>query len=175
MNKDQLIDGIIEREGGYVNDSCDSGGETNYGITEEQARYHGYEGAMCDLPIDLAREIYATAYWHAVKADDLLLIDEALAEEIVDTGVNCGTERATSFLQTALNSLNLNGALYDDVAIDGKFGPATLACVQAYAESRKPEALTSACNCLQGAFYISLTEKRPKDEKFVYGWLLNRV
>jgi len=32
-----------------------------------------------------------------------------------------------------------------------------------------------ALNCLQGAFYVELAEKREKDERFVYGWLLNRV
>ena len=32
-----------------------------------------------------------------------------------------------------------------------------------------------ALNCLQGAFYIELTERRQKDERFAYGWLLNRV
>ena len=27
----------------------------------------------------------------------------------------------------------------------------------------------------QGAFYMDLAERRPKDERFVYGWFLHRV
>jgi len=35
--------------------------------------------------------------------------------------------------------------------------------------------LCRALNCLQGAYYIELAERREKDERFVYGWLKNRV
>ena len=40
--KDDTINHIIEIEGGYVNDPNDSGGETNYGVTEKVARDNGY-------------------------------------------------------------------------------------------------------------------------------------
>ena len=48
--KHKIINQIIEREGGYVDDISDSGGETKYGITEEVARRYGYDGKMIDLP-----------------------------------------------------------------------------------------------------------------------------
>jgi lysozyme family protein len=41
-----LIDALIDREGGYVNHPADRGGPTRYGITEAVARAHGYAGAM---------------------------------------------------------------------------------------------------------------------------------
>ena len=47
---DALIDGLIEREGGYVNHPADKGGPTCFGITEAVARAHGYAGAMRSLP-----------------------------------------------------------------------------------------------------------------------------
>ena len=37
---DTLIDGLIEREGGYVNHPADKGGPTCFGITEAVARSH---------------------------------------------------------------------------------------------------------------------------------------
>ena len=48
--KDQIIDEIIRKEGGYVNDPADSGGETNWGITVNRARQSGYNGDMRTMP-----------------------------------------------------------------------------------------------------------------------------
>jgi hypothetical protein len=40
---------------------------------------------------------------------------------------------------------------------------------------RDPQILLKALNCLQGDRYIRLTRSREKDERFLYGWLKNRV
>ena len=45
---DQLVEALIDREGGYVNHPADRGGATCFGITEAVARAHGYGGAMRD-------------------------------------------------------------------------------------------------------------------------------
>ena len=50
MDVDELIDELIEREGGYVHHPADRGGPTRFGITEAVARAHGYGGAIADLP-----------------------------------------------------------------------------------------------------------------------------
>ena len=50
MDVNELIDELIEREGGYVNHPSDRGGPTRFGITEAVARAHGYAGAMAELP-----------------------------------------------------------------------------------------------------------------------------
>ena len=42
--KDRIINAIIDREGGYVDEPDDSGGETNYGVTKAVARANGYRG-----------------------------------------------------------------------------------------------------------------------------------
>jgi len=112
--KHKLIEGILTREGGYVNDSSDSGGETNWGITIAVARQYKYIGEMIDLPKEKAFNIYSDMYWDVVKADKMLSLSERVTEEVVDTGVNMGPPRAVRFLQRCLNVLNLQGKHYAD-------------------------------------------------------------
>lgn len=173
--KSRIIDSILAAEGGYVNDPCDSGGETNFGITAAVARQSGYAGRMRDLTRANAFGIYSALYWDKVKADDLLTLCPAVCEEVVDTGVNMGTGRAGKFLQRCLNVLNKRGSLYKDLTVDGGIGPATISALRAYLNSRDEQTLVKALNCMQGAKYVELAERREKDERFVYGWLKNRV
>lgn len=173
--KNKIIDGIIDREGGYVNDPADSGGETNYGITMKVARSHGYFGSMKDMPKEVAFDIYAEKYWHTVKGDDLAALSESICEEVVDTCVNMGSNRATIFLQRSLNVLNSNETYYSDLVVDGVFGNMTIAALVEYLSVRDEDVLVKMLNCLQGAFYVELAEKRQKDEKFIYGWFKNRI
>ena len=42
MTKDEMINGLLEREAGYVNHSSDKGGPTNWRITAKIALAHGY-------------------------------------------------------------------------------------------------------------------------------------
>ena len=41
VDVDELIDGLIEREGGYVDHPGDMGGPTCFGVPEAGARAHG--------------------------------------------------------------------------------------------------------------------------------------
>jgi lysozyme family protein len=173
--KNRIISKIISAEGRYVNDPKDSGGETMFGITKTVAAAHGYTDSMAFMPMTLAYDIYSSRYWDSVKGDDLLALSHAVAEEVVDTGVNMGPVRAGKFLQFALNVLNTNESLYGDVVVDGVVGPMTIHALKCYLTSREEAVLVKALNCLQGAHYMNLAKSRPKDERFVYGWLKNRV
>jgi lysozyme family protein len=173
--KKRIIDAIIEVEGGYVDDPTDSGGETKYGITKNVALANGYVGDMHNMPRSLAFDIYALRYWDAVCADRIAELSERIAEEVVDTAVNIGVGRAAKFLQRSLSVLNNMGSLFSDLVIDGDIGPATINALAHYLKHRDESAMLLALNCLQGAFYIELAERREKDERFVYGWLKNRV
>lgn len=165
-------------EGDYSNDARDSGGATRYGITEQVARQWGYEGDMSALPVGLAKRIYKAQYWDLIKLDEVAAIAPAVAMEMFDTGVNCGQARAVQFLQRSLNLFNLNGKYYPDLEVDGLVGRNTLNALAEFVRRRGNmgvEVLVMALNCLQGAFYTELAERRPKDEAFTYGWFLNRV
>ncbi len=170
--KDRIINEIIRIEGGYVNDPSDSGGETNFGITVGIARAFGYGGLMRNMPRAMAYRIYTSKYWDSVRADDM---PGSVAAEVVDTAVNMGPKRAGLFLQRALNVLNNRAKLYSDIKVDGDIGSATIAALRGYLAKRNELVLIRMLNCLQGAHYIDLAERREKDERFVYGWFKNRV
>lgn len=180
---DTIIADVLEREGSaYTDDPSDSGGPTKYGITQDAlTEYLGHPANAAELGAldeETASAIYYTQFVHKPRFDEIADISPPIAEELIDTGVNCGPAIAATFLQRSLNALNINGSRYPDIAVDGRVGAATLRALQAYLAWRGAEGervLLIALNCLQGERYIDLAEKRPKDEAFVYGWLSKRV
>ena len=178
FNLEAEIDALVKREGGYTNNPNDAGGATRWGITEAEARANGYVGRMEDLPIGVARGIYEKKYWRDPQFDKVAAIYPDIAAELFDTGVNMGQETAVRFLQRALNAMNKQGSLFPDQAVDGKVGGALLSALTSFKKVRGDEGglvLLRALNCLQGARYIELCEKRPPNEDFIYGWIKNRV
>lgn len=175
---DQIITKIIDIEGNYSNNPNDSGGPTKYGITERIARQYGYLDDMKELPLNIAKDIYDKRFWLPLQLDKIEEICPSIVEELLDTGINQGIGRAAEYLQLSLNALNRQGLDYKDIKVDGDIGPATLSALQAYMKKRKEQGeivLLRALNCLQGSFYINLSQKRQKDEDFLFGWILNRV
>ena len=179
MNVEDLIDELIEREGGYVHHPADRGGPTRFGITEAVARAHGYSGAMADLPRDEAAAIYRRLYWLRPRFDQVADRAPQVAAELFDTGANMGPGVAATFLQRALTALNRGGKDYPDLVPDGRIGPATLAALDAFLEARGSRGgetvMLRALEALQGERYLRLAEKRPANEAFLYGWLANRL
>jgi len=176
--RDQAIDHVIAQEGGYVNDPKDAGGETNWGITVRVARKNGYHAPMKDMPRKVAFDLYVAKYWNALELDQVEKLSPTLASELVDTAANMGPGRAAEFLQRALNAFNQQGSLYDDISVDMDVGPSTIAALTQYLTKRGKDGETvmySALNSLQGSFYINLIERKPSQERFAFGWLLNRV
>ena len=109
MSVEDLIDELIEREGGYVCHPADRGGPTRFGITEAVARAHGYGGAMAALPRDEAAAIYRRLYWLRPRFDQVAERTPRVAAELFDTGANMGPAVAATFLQRALTALNRGG------------------------------------------------------------------
>ena len=178
MDPDHLIDAVIDREGGYADLPGDRGGPTRFGITEAVARAAGYLGDMRALPRATAIAIYRRRFWTAPGLDGVATAAPALAAALFDAGVNMGPPVAIGFLQRALNALNRGATLYPDVPLDGRLGPATLAALDAFLKGRGQAGetvLLRATEALQGERYLSLAERRPADEAFLYGWLANRI
>lgn len=176
--KTKIINEIIKVEGGYVNNPNDLGGQTNYGITEQVQRVNGFKGDMKDLPRELAFQIYSKKYWDINNLDEICSISEKVQEEIQDTGVNMGATIQAKFLQQALNQLNLDNKIYQDLVIDGDIGQKSLQALQKYFDYRGNQAeivLLRILNALQGARYVEISEARKQNKDFLFGWFLNRV
>ena len=179
LGVEQLVEALIDREGGYVNHPADRGGATCFGITEAVARAHGYGGAMRDLPRADAEAIYRRLYWLRPRFDQVAKRTPRLAAELFDTGANMGPAVAATFLQRALTALNRSGRDYSDLVPDGRIGETSLAALDAFLAARGKSGgetvLLRAMEALQGERYLRLAERRPANEAFLYGWLANRL
>ena len=150
MTFDEIIDNVLESEGGYVNDKDDAGGETNMGISKK---------AYPDLDIknltrNAAKQLYYEDYWTPSKAEQL---PNQLREVYFDMVVNFGKRGAAKVLQQACNGKNSY-----DIAVDGGIGPATLgAC-----KNLEPERLR-AYRILK---FANIVFKKPSQEKYWFGW-----
>lgn len=174
-----MLDELVEREGSeYTDDPKDSGGPTKYGVTLSVARAFGYKGDLRDMTREQAKSIFRERYWMQPRFDKVAEVSLVLAEELFDTGVNMGTDIAAGFLQRALNVLNRNAEMYPDVKVDGMIGKMTIAALKEYVDARGQDGITVLFRLLndqQGVRYMELSEKYPKNEKYTYGWVLNRV
>ena len=177
MTIDDLIDAVIDREGGYSNHPADRGGATRFGITERVARADGYGGDMRAFPRERAATLYRRLYWDRPAFAQVADRAPLTAAELFDTGVNMGAGVAATFLQRALNALNRGASDYPDVPVDGSVGPRTLAALDRFLAVRRSgdAVLVKAIEALQGERYLALAEARPANEAFLYGWLANRI
>lgn len=112
----RALEVVLKLEGGYSDDPRDSGGKTQYGITEKVARAFGYSGDMRELTKQTAAEIYKQGYWLNCKCDQL---PYPLSLYVFDCAVNQGSDAAKKLLQAALN-----------VKQDGLIGSVTLAAAR---------------------------------------------
>lgn len=175
---EKIIDEILEKEGGYVNDPSDRGGETNFGITRSTATHYGYTGEMVDLPEELAREIYKNIYILKPGFHNIHEMDEHIGEMVIDCGVNCGAYTAAKMFQRVINLFNKGGTWYDDLKVDGQIGSKSLNSFSVFLAKRGlggRKVFADTYRCLRGYHYISLAERDQSQEDFIYGWMANRV
>lgn len=175
-------------EGGYANDPDDRGGETYKGIARKHfPNWRGWKiidlykktaRSIAALEAMLAKdaslqaaveEFYKAEFWNRLSLDQVN--DQAIANELYDTGVNCGVKVSGTFLQRTLNVLNNGAKLYADLIVDGAVGAKTIAVLNSHP---RPATVLKVLNVLQGYKYISIAEANPSQEKFMNGWL-NRV
>lgn len=105
----QMVKFVLAREGGYVNDPTDKGGETNKGITH--ATYDSYR-RLKGLPKQSVKymtdeemhEIYYNNYYKASGADKIE--NPRLAMYVFDTAVNMGVSVAKDLYKKSNDDLD---------------------------------------------------------------------
>lgn len=178
MSAAKIISGVIDVEGGYSNNPHDLGGETMWGITKAVARANGYMGEMKDMPRPVAEAIYMKKYVNEPGFNRIEAVSEKIADKMIHIGVNQGPNLPGAWLQRTLNVLNQGGRFYPDLEVDGKIGNKTIASLQAVLTKRGKDGekvIFRMLNALQAVRYLEITETRPSNETFFYGWMLNRV
>jgi len=108
----QSIQNVIRREGGYVADRADRGGETKFGISKRA--YPNLD--IANLTEEEAARIYKRDYWDRIKADEL---PENIREMAFDAAVNQGVAWTRRALEQANNDpqrfLELRAQRYQDI------------------------------------------------------------
>jgi lysozyme family protein len=146
---DDIIEVVLEHEGGYVNDPKDPGGETNFGIAK---RSHP-DVDIKNLTKDGAKEIYKEVYWDGNKVESL---SEDLRHIYFDMCVNQGKGRAVKILQHAANAKG------DGLKVDGGLGPKTIGAMKGVELDR--------VRAYRVKYYADLVTRKPDLEKFYFGW-----
>jgi len=148
-NFNEIIEKVLEHEGGYVNDPKDLGGETKYGITK---RFYP-DVDIKNLTIEQATEIYKKDYWDKNKVESL---PQNLWHIYFDMCVNMGKRTAVKVLQRAANNKGR------DIEVDGGLGPMTIGALKGVELDR--------VRAFRVKYYVDLITARPEQEKFYLGW-----
>ncbi len=164
---DEIIEVVLEHEGGYVDDPDDRGGATNWGVT--QAVYENFVGYKCDkeeiknMDEETAKEIYHEKFWKPSRADKL---PAEVRETYFDMVVNHGQGGAVKILQQACNNKRKPENYID---VDGGIGPNTIRA----AKNLKNWELQVE----RSGYYWNLVFKgskytqRTSQVKFIRGWI----
>jgi lysozyme family protein len=160
-NSLKAINKLLLIEGGFVNNSSDRGGPTNFGITQKvYDAYVGYASTVDEIqnmPIGDAFAIYEANYWATIGGD--YITEYAVAYTIFDQGVNRGVSSALKQVCTVLG-----------IPVTGAINSQIISSVNAYdPQLFVEEYLTASEN-----FYNAIVARDPSQEKFINGWM-NRV
>jgi lysozyme family protein len=168
-----IIAAVVALEGGFVDHPSDPGGATRYGITEAVARQNGYTGPMSALPKQTAIDIYRRQYIERPGFLPLVAIDAAVAEEVIDTGVNMGPARPTRFFRRAVNEV-CGTTLPIVPNMDAVTVKAWGDC-RANLGPRSCVAMLDSLDRQQRAEYDRLVRVNPRLRVFYRGWINHRI
>ena len=146
---DEIIEVVLEHEGGYVNDPKDPGGETKYGISKKA--YPDID--IKNLTVVDAKEIYKRDYWDKNKVDS---VPDELKHIYFDCCVNMGRSRAVKILQQSAVNKGKN------IKVDGGMGPNTIKALKGVELER--------VRAFRVRYYVELVNRKPDLEKFYFGW-----
>jgi lysozyme family protein len=151
-NFEKCLEMLLHHEGGYVNDSRDSGGMTNLGVTkrvyDKWIDRESTEEEMRNLTPEDVAPIYKKNYWDRVKGD---LLPSGLDWACFDWAVNSGSGRPAKAVQRAVGA-----------TVDGAIGKNTIALVM----EKDPEFIIDYIYTVRKSFYEGLDDYK----HFGRGW-----
>lgn len=149
--------------------TVDAGGRTRFGIAE---RFHPelpdeFFTGPAEEALARAEEIEQREYWDAMRLEEVE--DQAVANKLLDMGVNMGVRQAAILAQRAANFLLRTGAdpAAAQLAEDGVIGEKTLAAINTLA----PEQYHNVLCELGEAHYRHLAAANPEQAMNLHGWL----
>ena len=174
-NFEKCLKHVFEMEGGYSNHKDDTGGATNFGITQEVfnrwCKKHGSDSYHVNkINKGIAADIYKEEYWDKMRLDELQ--DEKMALMLFDQGVNCGIYRSTKRAQNIANYV----AGYK-LATDGKMGAISMAHLNDLIKKNKSRRFMFEFVKQTHLFYAKITRNSKKNKffgpdyrSFIVGW-----
>lgn len=163
MNIDDAFAYLLVDEGGYTNDPNDSGGPTNWGIT--QGDYSRWLKRPASIPEvramtkKVAEQIYSDYYWMPMGLDKI--VDSKKATALFDVGVVCGIYQGQIMAQRACNSIGAG------LVPDGHIGPLSIQAINQAAPSLFIRDMSSQVE----SRFRGIVANNPKDEVFLRGWV----
>lgn len=160
---------VLAREGGYVNDPTDKGGETKYGISD---RRDGLADGKTDVDGDgkpdtrikelteeQAGQIYFRDYWYPSYCSQW---PDGISLFVFDSAVQHSPKKAIQLLQEAVG--------FTGKAVDGIVGKDTRAAVS----SADAEWLLTRCFLRRSRYYAEIIKANSSQGKYLNGWF-NRL
>lgn len=157
---------VLRLEGGFVNHPADKGGATKYGVILSTWKQYGYDKDK-DGDIDAedirllsegdAKYIAKKVFWDFFQGD--FIVNQSIAEFIVDWGYNSGRVTVAKKLQRLLN-----------VTADGLIGVQSLNAINIADQQNLFDVLKVA----RRVFVDNIVAQRPDQSVFHKGWV-NRI
>ena len=164
---------IFANEGGYVNNKCDKGGETNLGITAATLKTANSNKItnitdVKQLTFDTAEDIYYQMYWIPSKSEDM---NSPLDLIQFDVSINSGVKNANKMLQKAINKAFGSNIL----VVDGIIGKNTMRYLSQVSDTDiKAKQLSYIYLDIRASFYEDIIKRDPTQNVFRKGWM-NRI
>ena len=158
---EDIIEDIMAREGGFVNNPADRGGPTNHGITQDTLSAWLQRWATVqdvkDMTFKTASDIYQKMYYE--EPGFSCIADFDLLALVVDSAVQHGNSTVIRWLQRAC-----------DVAQDGVLGPVTATAIESHGAAWLYRRLLA----IRIGYYFAIIAERPNQSVFAKGWS-NRI
>ena len=155
---DSAINNLLKREGGYVLDPVDPGGETKFGISKRSYPYVDIK----KLTKEQATLIYFQDFW--IKNELNKIENNDVATKCLDIIANVGPSQGFLIISRALRACGLK------ILETQKMTSELLLAINSF-KDQSANILISAMRSELAGYYRLLARLRPPLNKFINGWL----